>query len=169
MRISIAITRTRRASSSRAPPPAAPAQARSRRAVAARRPVRLKAADIVFEGTIPGRQSKRRWRCERSDRLVDRGRRSQRGDRRRQCDTVAPLQRPRAIQGLTMGKPLIMGRKTFQAIGATLPGRETMSSRATGLGSIRAWPSRTTSQRRSAFRAEPRRSWSPEAARFMLR
>jgi dihydrofolate reductase len=27
---------------------------------------------------------------------------------------------------LTMGKPLIMGRKTFQAIGAPLPGRETI-------------------------------------------
>ena len=32
----------------------------------------------------------------------------------------------RRFKGLTMGKPLIMGRKTFQAIGAPLPGRETI-------------------------------------------
>jgi dihydrofolate reductase len=32
----------------------------------------------------------------------------------------------RRFKGLTMGKPLIMGRKTFQAIGRSLPGRETI-------------------------------------------
>ena len=30
------------------------------------------------------------------------------------------------FKALTMGKPLIMGRKTFQSIGAPLPGRETI-------------------------------------------
>jgi dihydrofolate reductase len=30
------------------------------------------------------------------------------------------------FRGLTMGKPLLMGRKTFQSIGRALPGRETI-------------------------------------------
>ncbi len=30
------------------------------------------------------------------------------------------------FKALTMGKPLVMGRKTFQSIGRTLPGRETI-------------------------------------------
>jgi len=30
------------------------------------------------------------------------------------------------FKALTMGKPLVMGRKTFQSIGAPLPGRETI-------------------------------------------
>jgi dihydrofolate reductase len=32
----------------------------------------------------------------------------------------------RRMKAITMGKPLLMGRKTFQSIGAPLPGRETI-------------------------------------------
>ncbi|HME84645.1 MAG TPA: dihydrofolate reductase [Roseiarcus sp.] len=45
----------------------------------------------------------------------------------------------RRFKALTMGKPLVMGRKTFQSIGRPLPGRETIVlTRDTGLAPVGA-------------------------------
>ena len=63
--------------------------------------------------------------------LADRRGRAQRRDRRRAMRCLGAC---RAIckrfKALTMGKPLIMGRKTFESIGRRCPGAKRSSSRA---------------------------------------
>ena len=52
-----------------------------------------------------------------------RRRRRQRRDRARQRAAVPAELRSQALQALTMGKPVVMGRKTYLSIGKPLPGR----------------------------------------------
>jgi dihydrofolate reductase len=64
----------------------------------------------------------------------------------------------RRFKQLTVGKPLIMGRKTFESIGKPLPGRETVvltrdpSFRAEGVRVARSWEAAREEAERSAER-----------------
>ena len=76
---------------------------------------------------IPGRRSRRRWRYEPSCRIALVAAVARNGvigaDNELIWKLSSDLKRFRA---LTWGKPLIMGRKTFESIGKPLPGRETI-------------------------------------------
>ena len=67
----------------------------------------------------------------------------------------------RRFKALTLGKPLVMGRKTFQSIGRPLPGRETIVvTRDLGLSGPTARSSRTTSTPRWRWPRRARRRWA---------
>ena len=64
------------------------------------------------------------------------------------------------FKALTLGKPLVMGRKTFQSIGRPLPGRETVVvTRNPGFSPTARW-SRTTSTPRWRWPRRARRRWA---------
>ena len=107
-----------------------------------------------------------------ADRSPCRGCRAQRGDRRRQCDALAALERPQALQGADLGQAADHGAEDVSNRSARrCRGGKRSSSRATRLGPPRASPSPTTSTRRSACRRPDarRRSSSAAAARSMRR
>ena len=90
---------------SREPAPAAAAEARARRAVAARRAVRSEGRGHRVRGlrALAGDQGAGGG-VSAPARLADRRRRAQRRDRRGNASAVAPLQRPQALQGADDGQ-----------------------------------------------------------------
>ena len=96
-----------------------------------------------------------------------RGGRRERRHRPRQRDAVAAEGRPQALpRASRMGKPMVMGRKTYLSIGKPLPGRTNIVvSRDAGFARARRRSSRPASRRRSTSRAATRcaaastRSW----------
>jgi dihydrofolate reductase len=64
-------------------------------------------------------------------------------------DAVAPAADLKRFKALTMGKPMIMGRKTFESLPGLLPGRRhiVLTRATTGRPKARKWPQGRSKQR----------------------
>ena len=120
--------------------------------------------ELVDYDAAPGHQGTHRrlnasvwepWRHDEclAERDHDRRRRAQRGHRRRPDHAVAPLGGPEYFKRTTMGHPMVMGRRTFDSMGA-LPGRRSIVVTRQPTGPRPASRSRTRSARRSRSSAD---------------
>jgi len=119
-----------------------------------------------FEVTIPGRRSRRGGGVSESPCCVIAAVRAT-AYRRCRCAAVAPVERPQHFKAATMGKPLVMGRRTFQSIAARCRATTIVSSRQRFQSGGRFGPGdldEAAGARRAAARAVASRKSSSLAA-----